>query len=71
MARYLQVACADKIDLLAIQATSAATISDVVLNVVKATPTSILVWRDLEARAAQLRKMHVTEVNPAEAPVKK
>jgi hypothetical protein len=56
----MQVICKDKIDVLVVQAASSQT-SPEVLDIVKRMPTSILVWRDLESRAAQLHTFHVSE----------
>jgi hypothetical protein len=57
----LQLAFQDKIDILAVPAASAVTVSENVLEIAKRTPTSVLVWRDLVARTAQLEKMKVTQ----------
>lgn len=58
----MQLSSKDKVDILAVQAPSPSTMSPEVLTLVKRAPTSILVWRDMEARAAQLKTLSVAEV---------
>lgn len=57
----MQVVCKDKIDVLAVQSPTSKNVSPEVLDLVRSMPTSVLVWRDLEARAAQLGTLAVTE----------
>ena len=57
----VQVVCKDRIDVLAVQASTSKNVSTDVLELVRGMPTSVLVWRDLEARAAQLDTLEVME----------
>lgn len=63
----LQVVQEDKVDILALQGGTASTVPAAVLDIARQVPTSVLIWRDLEARAAQLRNMKVAEIADSEA----
>lgn len=63
----LQVAQDAKADILALQGGTASTVPATILDIARQVPTSVLIWRDLEARAAQLRNMTVAEVPEEES----